>query len=76
MAKSNGEMVVSYAMRFLRRIYGERAGCVLMEIGSADAAPIDINCNLDRSEKTNILKQFIQTTRCSIRVKAIALKPG
>jgi hypothetical protein len=59
MAESNGEVVVRYAMRFLRRIYCKRARCVLVEISAADSSPIDIYCNLDRSEKKDILKQIM-----------------
>jgi hypothetical protein len=54
MAESNGEVVVSYAMRFFRRVYCKRAGGVLVEISTADSPPIDINCNLNRSEKKDI----------------------
>ena len=42
MAERDGQMVFRDAVGFLGRVDGERARCVLVEVGSANATPVDV----------------------------------
>lgn len=44
MAECNGEMVAGYGMWVVRCAYCEWDAGVFVQIGSADAAPVDVYC--------------------------------
>ena len=58
MAERDGEMVFRDAMGFLGGADGERARCVLVKIGTADTAPVDVYCHLGKEIRSGkIIRQ-------------------
>jgi hypothetical protein len=52
MAERDGQMVFRDAVGFLRCADGEGARCILVEVGSADATPVDVYCYLGKEVRS------------------------